>query len=299
MTGIPLFCRKSRAALAAADPGSRFVHWVFDKAHFLPFLAALLAADLAYLIGGDNLCRPRNAFFFRLFLSLGRRVVVHWVGSDVSLIPRPLPRFFRRRGLVHLCEAGWIQEELANAGLDAKIVPLLGIDTPEEIPAWPEKFSVLAYVPEGRGELYGLQKIVNLARSFPGMSFRIMGLKQAPDFPENLRAIGWTSSVPGEMRGCVCYLRLNSHDGLSVSVLEALASGRYVAYSMPLEGCYHADNDAELRGYLARLEASFNKGGLAPNEAGWRFVRQTYSRKKVCDGLLSEFGAAIRKAGSP
>jgi hypothetical protein len=287
LTGLPRFTRQTAFLARNAPADDSFV--VVDRSTRLGKLRLLLEvlrADAVFAHWGTL----RRSRAFDLALRLRKRVVQFWAGTDVfdalvaadaGLVYEP----FRQR-CVHLCESEWTREELAAAGVRARVVPLAPLPT-ARLPtsaALPRAFSVLAYAGQPREDFYRLPAILRLARAFPRVPFRICGTgggEPGREAPPNVEFLGWVDDLAPLYRDAVVFLRIPEHDGCSFSVREALAWGRHVIASYPYPHCLVGADDAELAGHLHRLEEEFRAGTLEPNRGGREFVLAEYDETKV------------------
>ena len=260
---------------------------------------ALLRADLIYLIGGDL---RRNRFFDIAFL-LRKHLIVHWVGSDILEMKdwrdqrhRFAPRMVKKAE--HWAEVDWTAAELAELGIQARIVPLTPAVFPEDTYEIPSKFVVLTYLPPGKEEFYGEKEIIKLAQHFPEIVFLAAAASSAeprPGWPSNLIPIGWVNNMAELYREVIVLVRLTQHDGLSFMVLEALAQARFVVWSYPLAGVAQARNCAEAVPVLADLYQAFCNRQLVPNWEGRQKVTENYSPQAVWRQISRGIAAVLAR----
>ena len=290
--GMPHFARKLAGDLAEVDLSNTYVQLdpsgVFaDK---IRYVLMLPRADLVYMVGGTPNCGGslRTALFLR------KKIVMHWVGTDVILAQRALAdksidvKLMKRSR--HLCEISWIQKELLDIGIHAKVVPIAGFSRRESDPApFPDKFSILSYLGEGREEFYGMEQLISIAEDFPEIELRIAGIRSySGSVPSNVKLLGWISDMARKLQECVLYLRLTEHDGMSFSVLEALWEGRYVAYTQNFEGAIFVPNYERLKELVQQLLSEYTAKTLAINKAGVDFVTRNFDKRSIMRNLAEE-----------
>lgn len=298
VTGLPYFASKIAKGLATFDRQNRYryIDIYGGMTGKLRYVVHLLRGELLYLIGGDNRC---GVSLF-LALMLGKRIVMHWVGTDVLVARENLrsgkTNNFLLKNSSHLCETEWIQQELKEIGIDAKVAQIACIEpAPESELGFPVEFSILTYIGQGREDFYGMKKILEVARIFPDIPVRVVGIdsyEKEGGLPANVQLLGWVDNTRQEYQRCVLYLRLAEHDGLSFSVLEALSFGRYVGYSYPVEGAMHIVDHDSLVSFIEGLYDDFLRGALPANEFGRNVVLQRHSEDQVYRGLISVFSTA-------
>lgn len=228
---------------------------------------------------------------FRAAKRLGRRTVLHWIGTDVwYLRTDPEKReAFRRDVLPHI-DAHWAVSKENAAGLrdalgvDATIVPIIdyGVtDVPE--PAARDAHAAFLYNPRGSGkagDFYGLPQFLAAARAHPDVPFRVLaddGAEAAEAVPPNVAFLGRVEDMAGIYRTHTVYIRPTQHDGLPKMVIEALAWGCEVIYSQPFPHCRQASTADEVTAAVREVLA------VPPrcNRAGREHVRTAYARDRV------------------
>jgi hypothetical protein len=223
---------------------------------------------------------------------------MHWLGSDVTYAlaaarsGRASARLQRRP--VHWAEVDWTASELEPLGISADLVPLTSTRMDFNIVPFPETFTVLTYLPEGRPEFYGQEIVANLASALPGVRFLVAGnAGEARPTADNIAYLGWVPEMRDVYARSNVLLRMPIHDGLSFMVLEALACGRYVIWNHPLAGVIEAHSGDEALASLRLLADEHQSGKLQPNVPGRDFVQKTLSPEAVRSEILSRFAAII------
>ena len=256
-------------------------------------VSTIWKADIIHFIGGGPFATKYvfKALLLKL-LSLKKVLIFHWVGSDILRLKRHLSEgkllaevFSLNKNVYHLCEVRWTQEELKELGILAEIIPVVGVKIPTEV-SWPQNFSILTYIGNGRETFYGLDEIVHIALTFPNIPITVIGTKcekceDRVKSIKNIKFLGWVNNVYKIMQQHPVYVRHVKHDGLSISVLEALALGRHVCYNYPLEGSWYTPNLKELTITIGKIHNLYKQGKLNINQKGRNFVRSYYERKTV------------------
>src|SRR5271157_374183 len=232
----------------------------------------LRACDLAYQIGG----RVTQGKFLRAAHVLNKKkIVMHWVGSDTvdeqKEIAEGKADSWVYQRICHWAESAWMVREVQLLGLSCELVPLPSSRVPDGPSPLPREFSVLVYMPDTRrSKLYGLDRIVQVARELPHIPFELVGLLHGSitDPPPNLKIHGRIPDLAEFYRKASVVWRPVRHDGLSFMVLEALGHGRHVLWSYAFPGCVQVDSASEARDEIARLNALHQQGRLGINSAG-------------------------------
>lgn len=228
-------------------------------------------------------------------------LTVHWIGSDVLAFLNHGP-FTHMAGLrctvklrawrvllnrvFHLVGAPWLTEELRSVGVHAKYVHL-PVKLPKvDIKSLPKEPTMAVYLPEGKERFYGWNQVAALAAANPHTRWHMIahsgrGLKAS----DNITFCGW---LPRErvleiLGQSTALVRLVDHDGLSYSVLEALALGRYVIWSYDFPFCIQCNKT------VPDLMRAINEvcGHHVPNVDGISYVREVFDPKRTTLQLLS------------
>jgi hypothetical protein len=221
----------------------------------------------------------------RLLARIGVPTVIAWVGTDVLRNAPKASRDVVERAW-HWCVAPWLRDELAEVGIEAPVLRLTPPQIPGLIPAFPAHFTILAYAIDGRGDLYGLDFVLDLARRRPDVRFLLLGSTPTDGLPENVKALGWVSDAEAVMAKTTLYVRPTSHDGLSNLVLEALVSGRYVLWTYPFPGVERADTLEHAAALIDDLYRRNAEGTLAPNDEGRGAVLEMFEPAEVRDCIV-------------
>lgn len=236
----------------------------------------LNSCDLVYQIGGRV---TRGRFLRAAHLLRKRRIVMHWVGSDTLDERKDVAAGnadpWVVGGIRHWAESDWLLREVSALGVPCQLIPLPSGRVPERPSPLPSEFRVLVYVPTvTRRELYGLDRVLDVARALPHIPFDLVGLLDGPipDPPANLRIHGRIPDLDSFYRRSSVVWRPVRHDGLSWMVLEALGHGRHVLWTYPLPGCIQVADASDARLHIERLFALHAAERLALNEHGVRFI---------------------------
>jgi hypothetical protein len=251
----------------------------------------LRSCDLAYQIGG----RLTFGKFLLAARILGReKIVIHWAGSD-ALTYQSVAAAGRAANWVlqrphHWGVSPWMVQEVSAMGLPCDLVPLPSARVPDNPSALPSRFAVLVYVPDTRrGDLYGLDRILEVARQLPHVPFELVGLVHGPiaDPPANLRVHGRISDLTDVYRRSSVLWRPVRHDGLSHMVLEALGHGRHVLWSYPFPGCVKVTETHDALEQISRFEELHQRGQLRTNWEGVEVIANEYRAEHLKENILA------------
>jgi glycosyltransferase involved in cell wall biosynthesis len=248
-----------------------------------------------YFIGGGMNPRKIETWLHVLFMN----TTLHWIGSDVldllhtnfkhaaslrALVKAELRRFLLKQTF-HLAGAPWLVKELRSVDITAKYVPL-PVRLPEaKIKPLPKDPSILVYLPEGKEHFYGWKLIYAVAAVYPQIKWHVIAHSGRGLYAsENIIFHGWLSrdSVLDLLGQSTALVRLTDHDGLSYSVLEALALGRYVIWTYNFPFCIQCDKTTQA------LELALNEllEHRYPNLEGSLYVREVFDPRRVALQLL-------------
>jgi hypothetical protein len=282
--GLRHFCQKLPSLLADE-------RWdIRDRSRHTPVqLAALIRdlrdCDLVFMWAG----RIDMGRFLWGARSLGaNKCVFFWCGSDVLRAQRLLaagkmdPWIARR---IHWAASPTLAEEVRSMGLACEFVQASFVEVVRDPKPLPKELSVLVYLPRADlAELYGWDRVVEVARALPSVKFRLVGLQkgQSVQAPSNVSVDYWTQDLGSAYEQSTVLWRPVRHDaGISFMVLEALAHGRHVLYTYPVPGAIQVQNAEQAKRQLENLRALHESGPVPLNYAGMQTVAQTYTRDVV------------------
>lgn len=280
ITGLPYFASKVCRDLQTYD---RTVTYIFLNTYYrkfdqLKYLVYIWFARTVYSINGAL----GGSRVLTLAVRLKKKVVMHWVGSDLVEAQRRMREHTARKELIqwptHLTDTPWYVEPLSALGIRAAYFPLLSIGEDRKLLPFPDQFTVAAYIPDSNPDFYGFNALKAAADSMPDTLFLVAGLSPSVSLPPNMEALGWVDHMESVFARAVVVVRMPQHDGLSIFVLEALAHGRYVLYNQPYAMTTLVLDSQALLNKLIELRDEFQRGALATNQAGHQFVAANFSK---------------------
>jgi len=259
----------------------------------------LTACDLVYQIGG----RLRAGKFLQAAKLLKKeKVIMHWAGSDTleerKKFGKKAAEPWILRNVRHWAVSDWMVREVQALGVPCELVPIPSSYVPEQPSPLPAKFSVLVYVPNlGRGSLYGLDRILQVARELPHVSFELVGLLKGSiqDTPPNFKVYRRIANLHDFYKRSVVVWRPARHDGMPSMVFEALGHGRYMLWPYPFPGCVQVSCAAEAKAEISRLYELHQRGQLQVNSSGAKIIAHGYLPghvKRAVLGRLEDILAA-------
>lgn len=270
------------------DENLRCVHGRFSALR-VPF------CDIVYQVGGGPFVRPR---IFEVCKALHKRIVKHWVGSDVLRAREERVVEQHATGLVEdWAVSSRLVEELAQMGLSAKHVPLSEVGDVELRPMPPAPLTVLSYLPNQKFDFYGGDVVLSLAERFADVQFLVVGGDGGGrKASANVSFLGYQRDMSDVYARTHVLLRLPKHDGLSFMVLEALNHGRDVIWNLPFEASRLAHTENEAAAHLRELRDRLRAGELKPNSAGRDHVLARHSAARVRASIRRELITRVRAA---
>lgn len=227
----------------------------------------------------------------------GKKVVAHWIGSDVTELRRHVqaagraPEHLLRDVDVHLADSPQLGEELASMGIASTVVRLLPRRLEADVLPLPQMPAVLSYWQDFRPQFYNAPMVMELARRFVDMRFYIVGAtgKGVSSPPPNVEFLGNVKDMEPVYARTTALIRILEHDSLSAMVLEAMARGRYVLYSEPFPHTFEARTLDEASACLERLRSQ-----RQPNDPGARYVRENFSWRNELRRLMEIYETLLK-----
>lgn len=281
----------------------RLFEELFESDRDICIVSGTEEADIFYRIWGWRLTRDR-AEIARTFVQVlrGKKVVFHWIGTDVlramrtahrqerlvnpkSLIKR-LASGFAKKKFTHWAVASWLQGELSTIGISSSVVPIVSPLVDAKPLPMPEQFTVLSYLPDFRPTFFGADIVYQLAELNPDVRFIIVAAQKSSINLPNVEVRGWVNhqTMDSIYKESSCLVRLAEHDGLALMVLESLARGRYVIWSYDFPHVFKARTLAQAQKALLQV-----KRKTRPNFEGAEYVRTEFSLEEAKQMMKNGF----------
>lgn len=290
IVGLPSFASKLAKSLTEFFPDGNFKSFdtYYNKADKLKIIPFLLTADVLYSINGTI----GNSKVFDLALKLKKKVVFHWVGTDVlTAIDNYKNNKYKQKYIDypdHLCEVEWIQEELKTIHINAKIQNFVAFNIKNKNQTIPKNFYVLSYLFPGREDFYGYQLIKETAKQLPHIQFKIAGTTgENLEKLANIEFLGWVKNLPVIMAESAACIRIPEHDGLSNFILESLSLSRPVIYKYQYPNCLQVNNAEQLTFHISKLYNSWEGGHFPVNLEGSKFIDKNFNAKAIFSSLIN------------
>jgi hypothetical protein len=252
----------------------------------LKSLVELFRADTVFFIYAP--LSKRQKTLLKILIFFRKKIVIDWIGTDVLNVLKENKKqtnIFTQCS--NLCEINWIKDELEIANISAKVGPYITrlyhnlevIDIRKENK---DEFIIMSYSGEGREKFYGIDKLLNLAIKFPHLKFKIVGTRGNcyNNIPSNMEFLGWIPSTKEILSESSLFIRIPEHDGLSLSVLEALYYEKQVVFSFPFPYTYHITNDGDLENIVDSVYNKWKNQESIFNINGKEYVVNQYFNKQ-------------------
>jgi hypothetical protein len=142
-----------------------------------------------------------------------------------------------------LCEFEQTRKELADLGIDAKIVPLPKYKDWKVLPL-PEKFTVAIYDSGKQAfDIYNSMLMQDVANSMPDIDFKFFGDEYKTHKEANTEYCGRVE-MEEFLPKVSCNLRITVHDGLPMTPCEFVMSGRHAITSVQMPYMEHISNSS-------------------------------------------------------
>ena len=282
LSGAPLFTKKLLEALNNSQTQNRYVYCnikgnIFQRLHCYYHI---LSSDILFVTYVDSLFIKSVDFA----LKLKKKVILSWIGSDVmNALPLIKNNTFNRRYIEdtnHVAVSQWLIEELNSVNIFPKYLTIYLHEDKKRNIQISDKFTVLTYVSKNREKFYGIDTFIKLANDFPYIEFRIAGITQYENIPNNIKLLGWVD-MDKEYENCTVYVRYPKHDGEAHSVLEALGYGKVVFFNYDYSYVNYVTNYGQLKDGIKNTYETFLKGELTPNQEAIEYINNKYSKQSI------------------
>lgn len=267
---------------------------VLDDEHnrilrLLKFIKAISKVDILYkvFVEGYFWKKIRIAHFFH------KKVYGHWIGTDARLAATGHVDINKINELDgHITCFQPLQKQLESIGIESVVIPIVPFKVNFEVGNMPLKHRVLIYMPRDKEEEYGFNEIYPIIKEFSNIEFDIVANDNKEKFGEvnNVKLLGWLDHDKMEevYDKISIVIRIHFNDGLSMSVLEAMAKGKKVIWNCSFEKCYPGSTTDEIRNSLKQIikEEPAPKTDIDAHD----FIIENYSKEKILSMYREIFG---------
>jgi glycosyltransferase involved in cell wall biosynthesis len=209
---------------------------------------------MVYLIGFYTAEDANNPYVTKTHLDVFERNkgknVIHWIGTDVLQLRyncswkkiQELKQIWRDKKVIHLTEFKPTYKEMAEVGIETKIIPIPPRKLYNILPLSSE-FTVGIYE-SNRSPMYNKEFMDEIVRNMPDVKFLYFGEDENKGQKgDNYEHLGYVSNV---IEKCSINLRITPHDGLPLLPIEFLMAGRGVITNVPLKGAITVKKDRKM-----------------------------------------------------
>lgn len=193
-----------------------------------------------WFIGMYFLARPQIITFLDIALKDGKKIICHWIGSDISDMfklhqsQRDIwKKYFSNPNFLHLSECDSTKKELEEMGINSEVCPLPLKRIPQYLPLPIDKLRIAIYM-YGRPEFYYWSVMLEIMKKNPQYEFIVFGgLKSTENYYvrpelENVRYLGQVDITQEVIPFTNTLIRLTEHDGLPLGPIEFMIAKRFV-----------------------------------------------------------------------
>ena len=272
--------------------------------------------DIIYWVGGQG---PSIKKYLLFWIRKKPIIINHWIGTDVlakmeknqehglnrivNIILDSIVWWkMKRGGLINVAVAPWLVDELSTIPITATCLPITTIDRNNLglVAAQHAKdIDFLSYVQLRRFDFYGGDKIIKLATRWKNYTFLlILGDRTEipPDFlekiPKNITVSPRLerNKMPELYQRSKFLIRYTQHDGLSLSVLEALYFNLEVLWTYDFPCTHKIEALEKLSDSIPSLIDCWQ-----PNNRGHAYVTEHFSIEKWRKDFLSIVQSKLRE----
>lgn len=254
--------------------------------YYLKYAFELAKSHCVYIV----YAQPNKSLELIFARLLGKKVIMHWIGTDVYNCIHNSDSIVCYTGNIHhLAGSPLLHEELKSVGIASDIIPIIPFGIHLDLMNMPERHEALVYLPEGKEEFYRADLIRELAVRNPQVKFHIVA--NAGYEPLRLENVIFHGRLEIDEMNKLYHeisilVRLPEHDGLSMMVIEALAKGKQVLYKYKHPFVYTPEKfepgsiDAEFKKILAEEPVV--------NVQGHEYILEHYNEDAMMD-MYKEF----------
>lgn len=242
----------------------------------IKWLQAVRKVDVVYNVSTSNhfWMQAKAAKMMR------KKVITHWIGTDVLQVSEgktnPTKLSIVDKHFVCFSE---LQRELHDNGIEAEVLPIIPFNLKFTLNKMPEEHAVLVYMPNGREEFYGYEVLKDVFQHAYNTKFYIVANSASEKFSmyKNVEVLGTLSLDQMEMLydKISIVIRNVKHDGLSMSVVEALAKGKKVIWNYSIPNVICAKTAQEICTELDKIIQESPKVDMNAHE----YVIEHYTRE--------------------
>jgi len=254
----------------------------------LIFIWYVLKIDVLYNVFSD----PYFLNKAKISSLLGKKVITHWIGTDVRVAVEGKTNIngYKKLDSNVVCFKA-LQEDLKELGLQANIIPITPFNLHFDICDMPQEHACLIYMPTGCENYYGFEEISRVFPQFPNLKFYIVANNDKEKFSAypNVEVLGrLTLKEMEDIYNKISFIiRIHISDGLSMSVLEAMAKGKKIIWNCEYPFAYPGKTTEEICVGVKDIL----KTKPEPDVAAHDFIASEYTK----ENFLRDFDKEIKR----
>lgn len=263
------------------EPKRTFNNLVLNRiARVLYFIYRLFEVDIVYFI----FVRKNTGFFCRIANILKKKVIYHWVGTDVfSLLKNEtIVGKYKEHIDLHLAYAPNLVNELKSLGIESKLFTVVPNGMDYKCARMPRKHAVLLSLPDNdmeRAAFYGYYDMIEIIKEFKDITFYVTRSNH-PEYYEMNNVIFKGNVSHEEMNDIYndisIIIRWPKHDGQSLLLMEGTIKGKYMIYNHLLPYTIHGENTQD----ICRIMKEIIKEKPTPQLEASQYGIESYNTKK-------------------
>lgn len=219
------------------------------------YMSIIKRAEIVYFL----FVNPHSSKLARIAKWLGKKVVYHWIGTDVYQLQQnkyAVRDLHVERADLLLSYSPNLQEELAAMGVETTIyaMPPEGLSM---VPGkMPHEHAVLLSIPDESKEFYGYNEMVELIEHFPQLRFYVVRSTHPEyyNYPNVVFKGMLSRQEMDELYDEISIvIRFPKHDGQSLVLMESTIKGKTMIYRFTHPFAYKAENVDEMSRYLSKI----------------------------------------------
>ncbi len=246
----------------------------------LDLLSAIKKCDVLYNIYTSH-------FFWKkgiIAKYMGKKVITHWIGSDARMADEGITDVTKLKFVdKHIACFEPLQKQMSELGVETEYLPIIPLNLNFDICDMPKEHCVLIYMPKGSEHFYGFEEISRVFPIFPNMKFYIVANDDHDKFKDypNVKVLGYLnqSEMENLYNDISIVVRIHVNDGLSMSVLEGMAKGKYVVWNYDFPYCLPGKTTEEISSSLEKL----TKGAPTPDVNAHEYIISEFSKERFLD----------------
>lgn len=221
---------------------------------FFSFIRQLMKCNILYNVYSSHYFWKKG----RLAKFLGKKVITHWIGSDVRFAIEGKTNVKKLKFVnQHLACFEPLQKQLHSLGIETKYLPIIPYNLCFDVCKMPKEHAVLIYMPKGYEEYYGFNEISKVFPRFPEVKFFIVANDDKEKFVSfnNVETLGYLTLEQMELlyNKISIVVRIHTNDGLSMSVLEGMAKGKKIIWNCEFPHCFPGATTEDICSSLYRI----------------------------------------------